>query len=74
MDYAINKNVSLGLLKGRIVQLFFGLEPEQITKQLHELFLTKLEPVRPGRDFPRKKRVQHLHGKYVTMTNYRRAL
>lgn len=74
LDYAINKNVSLGLLKGKIVQLFLGLNPEQIARKLHELFITKLEPVRPDREFSRKKRIQHLNGKYVTMTNYRRAI
>jgi len=66
--------VSLGLLKGRILKLFFGDDPEQIAKELKELFLTKLEPIRPDRQFPRNKRIRHLEGKYVTMTNYRRAL
>lgn len=74
LDYAINKNVSLGLLKGRIVQLFLGFNPEQVAKKLHQLFVNKLEPVRPNRQFPRKKRIIHLEGKYATMTNYRRAL
>ena len=75
-EYAPNKNVGLGLLKGRILDLI--LKPpqqiEQTLKELHALFLQHLEPIRPGREHPRNKRIHHLAGKYVTMTNYRRAV
>ena len=73
-EYALNRNVGLGLLKGRILQLLFLDNPKPILEELHRLFLFHLEPVRPNRQFPRKKRIQHLEGKYVTMTNYRRAI
>lgn len=75
-EYATNKNVGLGLLKSRILDLV--LKPpekvEQTLDELHRLFLQHLEPIRPQREYPRKKRIHHLAGKYVTMTNYRRAV
>lgn len=75
-EYALNKNIGVGVLKTRILDLI--LKPPQQAKQtleeLHRLFLFHLEPVRPGRKYPRNKRIHHLNGKYVTMTNYRRAI
>jgi len=73
-DYALNRNVGLGLLKGKILKLFFDENPKPILEELHRLFLFHLEPIRLGRQFERKKRQQHVAGKYVTMTNYRRAM
>ncbi len=73
-DYAPNRNVGLGVLKGRILDLFFKPNQEEALEELRRLFLFHLEPVRPGRSFPRKKRVIHAQGKYATMTNYRRAI
>ena len=73
-EYALNRNIGLGLVKGKIIKLFFEDNPRPILEELHRLFLFHLEPVRPGRQFERKKRQQHVAGKYVTMTNYRRAM
>ena len=73
-DYALNRNVGLGLLKGKIIKLFFDDNPKPILEELHRLFLFHLEPVRPDRQFERKRRQRHLGGKYATMTNYRRAI
>lgn len=75
-EYETNKNIGVGVLKGRILDLF--LKPTQqvihTMDELHRLFLFHLEPIRPNRKYPRNKRIQHLNGKYVTMTNYRRAI
>ena len=73
-DYALNRNVGLGVLKGRILKLFFEEDSVPILKELHRLFLFHLEPVRPNRQFERKKRHRHLGGKYATILNYRRAV
>jgi len=72
-DYAVNKNVTLGLLKGRIVMLFLLEQPGQILEELNSLFIKHLEPVRPGRKNKRNFK-RHKKGKYVTFTNYRRAI
>jgi len=71
---AVNQNVSIGLLKDRIVVLFISEKPQVIFEELKRLFLNHLEPVRPGRKFPRTKTVRRLKGKYQTFKNYRRAI
>jgi len=70
---AINQNVSIGLLKPRLMQLFIDKKPNSILKELKNLFLNHVELVRPGRMYPRTKRVQGLNGKHQTFKNYRRA-
>ena len=47
--YKINKNVSIGSMKHRIVKLFTVENPEIILIELQNLFLESLEPIRPGR-------------------------
>lgn len=74
LNYNINRNLSLGFLKGRIVRLFLSKNKMETACNIKQLFLKKLEPKRPGRKLPRNKRVIHLNGKYATLTNYRRAL
>ena len=70
---AINQNVSIGLLKPRLIKLFTAQNPTAIFNELKELFLKHLEPVRPGRVYPRTKTARKLKGKYQTFKNYRRA-
>lgn len=70
---AINQNVSIGLLKPRLITLFTNQKPTAIFDELKELFLRYLEPIRPGRKYPRPKTVRRLKGKYQTFKNYRRA-
>lgn len=71
---AINQNVSIGLLKDRLVILFVSEKTQIIMEELRRLFLSHLEPVRPGRKFPRTKTIRRLNGKYQTFKNYRRAI
>lgn len=73
-QYKINRNVSWASLKHNIVKLFLNKNPEQILLQLQKAFERNLEPVRPGRQNPRKKKVKRLNGKYQTLTNYKRAI
>ena len=70
---AINQNVSIGLLKPRLAILFITQKPGAIFDGLKELFLRHLEPIRPGRKYPRTKTIRRLKGKYQTFKNYRRA-
>jgi Transposase DDE domain len=70
---AINQNVSIGLLKPRLVNLFTSKNPNNLFNELKVLFLHHLELIRPGRQYPRTKTVRRLKGKYQTFKNYRRA-
>jgi len=72
--YKINRNVSWASMKHGIVKLFLDKNPEQILLQLQKAFEWNLEPVRPGRQNPRRKKVKRLNGKYQTLTNYKRAI
>lgn len=70
----INRNVSWGALKNKIVQLFISKKPKEILLILQKEFEKNIEPVRPDRSNPRKKKTKRLNGKYYTYTNYRRAV
>lgn len=73
-DYKINRNIGLGTLKNRIVKLLISDRAcIEILSELGKLFIKNIEPVRPGRSFPRK-RPKTKRGKYQTFTNYRRAI
>lgn len=71
--YKINKNVSFGMLKDHVVQLFLENDSHKILKELEKLFGNYLEPFRPGRKYPRIEK-RRPHGKYYTLTNYKRAV
>ncbi|GHT19540.1 hypothetical protein AGMMS4957_04020 [Bacteroidia bacterium] len=74
-QYKINKNVSFAMLKDRMIELFLERkEPADILMELQALFEQNLEPVRPGRKYPRIKKVRKVNGKYITLTNYKRAI
>ena len=69
----VNKNVSWGMLKYRVVRLFLEKDSRDILTEPENLFEKHLEPVRPGRKYDRKKR-RPPNGKFYTLTNYKRAL
>lgn len=73
-DYQINKNVSIGSMKNKIVKLFLTQDPEVILLHLQKLFEKSLEPIRPNRNFPRKFGGAKPKGKFNTLTNYKRAV
>jgi hypothetical protein len=71
--YKINKNSSWASLKNRVVNLFLREDSRSVLIELEKLFGNYLEPIRPGRKYPRiKKRNPNI--KYYTLTNYKRAL
>lgn len=72
--YKINKNISIGSMKNKIVNLFFAQNPEKILLHLQKLFEQNLEPVRKNRTYPRINNKQKPRGKYKTLTNYKRAI
>lgn len=70
--YKVNKNVSWGMFKYRVVKLFPETDSRDILTEPENLFEKHLEPVRPGRKYPRKKR-RPPNSKFYTLTNYKRA-
>ena len=62
-----------GSLKHRVVELFLYQDSLAVFKDLEKLFGNYLEPVRPGRKYPRIQK-QAPNVKYYTLTNYKRAL
>jgi hypothetical protein len=73
-EYKINRNTSWASLKNRILKLFIQLNDSfGILKELQYLFIKNIEPIRPGRHFPRTM-PKRKRGKYQTFTNYRRAI
>lgn len=73
-QYKINKNVSIGSMKYRIVELFCSQKPIEVYEKLKKLFLDSLEPVRPERSNPRNFKNIRRKGKYKTLNNYKRAI
>lgn len=72
--YKVNKNVSVGSMKYRIVKLFTEKNPRKILRELQQLFLQSIEPIRPGRSAPREFRIIKRKGKHKTLNNYKRAI
>ncbi len=75
-EYKINRNVTFGLIKREMVNLFAqtGVSTKKTLDLLKQLFCKYTEPIRPGRSFPRIQKSRRLNGKYVTYTNYKRAI
>lgn len=73
-QYHINRNISWACLKNEIVKLFLHHHPEKILLQLQLSFQRNIEPLRPGRQYPRITKAKRIHGKYQTFTNYKRAI
>ena len=74
-EYKINKNVSIGIMRNKIIDIFTKSKSELniLLKLLKEKFIRYLEPVRPGRSYPRKFRSRAVKSKYITTSNYARA-
>lgn len=72
-EHKINKNVSIGLMKNKIIELLIKDEPKLIWILLKEKFLKHTIPIVPNRTTPRKTHPRRIRGKYKTFTNYRRA-
>lgn len=72
--YKINRNVSLGILKNRLVQIFLSVDPREIIETLKTKFIKHLEQIRPGRTNDRSKKYNPRRGKYRTLNNYKKAI
>jgi hypothetical protein len=73
-NYKINRNITWACLKYNVVKLFINNNPFDILITLQKAFERNVEPERPGRTTPRRKKSRRLTGKYQTFTNYRRAI
>ena len=73
-NYHINRNVSWAALKNNIVSLFLDNKPRVILEYLQKLFEQNLEPIRPGRNYPRLVKYKRKKGMHQTYTNYKRAI
>ena len=72
--HKINKNVSIGNMKHKIVKLFLEEDSLEILLYLQNLFQKSIEPIRPDRKIPRKLNKGRASGKFRTLTNYKRAI
>ena len=54
-QYKINNNISIGLMKNRIIELFLDENTEVILDELKSLLITSVVPIRPDRKFERHK-------------------
>lgn len=74
-NYKVNRNVTLGLMKGRLVRLF--IKPiANLLALLQKKFIKNLTQSTQGQGItnPRNKKSQRLNGKYRPLTNYKRAI
>ncbi len=73
--YKVNKNISIGLMIKKVVQLFRI--PQQKVEALIQKLIVKfnryMEPVRKGRSFDRKFKKKTRRCKFYTTINYARA-
>lgn len=74
LEYKINRNVTIGILKKHVVKLFMYNTPNYILNYLKHEFIKELEPIRPGRKIPRNTKTKRINRRYYTVTNYRRAV
>lgn len=56
--YRINFTQALSKMKDSIVLLFVRFNIMELLNKLHSLFIATIEPIRPGRKYPRKHTVQ----------------
>jgi hypothetical protein len=73
-QYKVNKNIAFGIMKNRIIDLFMSHDPDKILTLLQGLFIRYLEPVRPNRKYPHRKKFARINGKYQALNNYKRAI
>jgi len=76
LNYKINKNVSIGLTKPRLIKLLFTDDEKQVNEILNLLkthFLKNLQPEIPDRSYKRNKKKAGTRHKIRPLTNYKRA-
>jgi len=76
-NYKVNKSVSIGITKPRLVKLLFKSneqEVEMILEYLKLNFINNIEPIRPNRSYPRIKKRTGGRNKVRPLKNYKRAI
>ncbi|MDO9038908.1 MAG: hypothetical protein Q7U59_11240 [Lutibacter sp.] len=66
-NYKINKNISIGGMKNKIVKMFLTEDPKDILLYLQNLFEHHIEPIRPNRSYLRK--IVKKSPRFKTLTN-----
>ena len=74
LKYKINRNVTCGLLKNRIVKIFLEEDVGKILEEIKRLFVKYIEPVRKRRRYERKEKCRRKKGRHQPYTNYKRAV
>lgn len=72
--YQVNQTVSFAALKSMVAHLLVQKEIVWLLLALQRSFERHLEPRRPGRKYPRKRKNKRLKGRYQTYTNFKRAI
>lgn len=73
-NYQINLAVAIGHLKRNVVELFTNKHPGEVLRELEKSFLSHVEPVRPGRKYPRHKDKYRTRKKPILMKNRKNVL
>jgi hypothetical protein len=73
-DYQINYNVTLGLMRQKMVLLLLYDGLSDTLDELTAQFVRYVEPLRPDRSFPRTVKTKRVKGKFQTFSNYRRSI
>jgi hypothetical protein len=73
-QYKVNRNIAFGIMKNRIIDLFMAHAPDQTLTLLQQLFSRYLEPIRPNRNYPRRKKFARINGKFQPLNNFKRAI
>ena len=55
LEYKVNQSISLGFIRAKLISLFIleKKERKEVLKELKELFVLNLIPIRPGRRYKR---------------------
>ena len=72
--YQVNLSVAVGFLKSKVVDLFLTKNTSQILAHLKQSFLQHVEPIRPGRKFPRQKDKYRNRKEPILMKNRKNVL
>jgi hypothetical protein len=73
-NYQINRKLSTGSIKNRIVFLMLTKESKIVLLELQNLFQRHLEPIRNNRNYERRKSKTKHFGKHKTITSYKIAI
>lgn len=74
-EYKVNTNLSIGFMKTKIIDLFMkDNDAEFVLKNLEELFLKTLIPIRPNRSFTRNTQKFRIRAKPPVTKNHKNVL